>query len=105
MTPVKFAMLHDTVFIGGKNFDIKLDPERYTGIKMEYDEDAQELQVTWNNQTLAMTNNVKGIVRGEFVSKRLQQVSHPMNVEAIKGAQVETPYGHVHAGPGKGKTK
>ncbi len=104
MTPIKFATLHDPVFIGGKNFDTKLDLDRYVGLKLEYDEDRKELQATWNGETSCTTTNVKSFVRGEFVSKRIQQVSHPQ-VMNIGGAQVETPHGHVFAGPGKGKTK
>lgn len=104
MTPIKFAILHDTVFIGGKNFDCKLDPNRYAGIQMEYNEEKGELWATWNKETLRIPKtNVRGMVEGTF-APRQSPVSHAMNVSTIGSAQVETPYGHVHAGPGKGKT-
>lgn len=101
---VKFAVLHEGFIFAGKNFDAKLDPcTRYTGLDLKYDKDDKELLISWDGQTMNMPHtNVKGYVIGEIKTRQDIQSSHPM-VAGIGSAQVETPFGHVHAGPGKGK--
>ncbi len=101
---VSYAVLHEPFIFAGKNFDAKLDPYRYAGLKLQYDQDDKELLITWNNEVLNMPHtNVKGYVIGEPKSRQVAQIHHAQ-VATIASAQVETPYGHVHAGPGKGKT-
>lgn len=102
---VSYAVLHEGFIFAGKNFDPKLDPYRYAGLKLKYDQDDKELLITWNDETLNMPHtNVKGYVIGEPKSRQIVQVSHPQ-VAGIISAQVETPYGHVHAGPGAVKQR
>lgn len=42
--PLKFAELHDSMFLGGVNLDKKLDPNRYD-ITMVYDRDLEEVSI------------------------------------------------------------
>lgn len=102
---VKFAILQGPIFIGGKNFDVKLDPNRYAGIKMQWSETTRKLHVTWNHETMKIPEpNVAGFVEGE-VKLREPIKTHPIIAGIATTAQVETPFGHVHAGPGKGRSK
>ncbi len=103
MEEIKFAEVHTALFLAGSNLGLKLDPGRRTGLSMLYDETKRRLEVTWNGETgWVPETNVAIMIPGKPKAK-LGQVSHPQ-VVGISSAQVETPYGHVHAGPGKGKT-
>lgn len=98
---VSFAILHEGFIFAGKNFDAKLDPYRYGGLGLKYDQDDKELIISWNGEVMNMPHtNVKGYVIGEVKSRHVAPVSHPMVSGVAITAQVETPYGHVHAGPG-----
>ena len=72
---------------------------------MEYDKAQKELIVTWNGKTSYIpSTNVASYMIGDGEDRRIVQQAHPM-VSGIGSAQVETPMSHVHAGPGKGRTK
>lgn len=102
---VGFAELHNALFLGGKNFGLKIDLKRHSDIKMQYDLDEKELLVTWGAKTAHIPHsNVAYYIPGPAEDRKLAQTAHPM-VAGIASAQVETPFGHVHAGPGRGKSK
>jgi hypothetical protein len=100
---IKIAHLHNPLFFAGKNFGQKLDPGKTAGLKLEFDEKRNWLVVNWENkQSYVPVTNISAMEAGT-PEKYAQQVTHPI-VAGIVSAQVETPYGHVHAGPGAGKT-
>lgn len=104
MIDVKFAELHNPLFLNGKNFGVKLDPHRYREITLVYDKEDKELLVTWNKTTAHVPSpNVAYYIPGIVEDPKVVQISHPEILNISHTAQVETPYGHVHAGPGKGK--
>ncbi len=104
MIGLKFAELHNALFLGGKNHGLKLDPGKVDGLKLSYDRAEKELIVEWSSHKgIIPTSNVACMVEGA-PEKPYQQSSHPM-VAGLQSAQVETPMGHVHQGPGKGKTR
>lgn len=101
---LKFAELHNPLFLGGKNLQVKLDGHHHPGIEIHYDRAEKELLVRWNCETgIVPISNVACMIPGS-AKKRDVPLSHPMTVNAGRTAQVSTPYGHVHAGPGAGKT-
>lgn len=103
MIPIKFAELHNALFLGGKNLQTKLDPGKLAGLVIEYDRTEKELLVTWNGQTgIIPSSNIACMVEGS-PEKPAVQITHPI-VAGIASAQVETPMSHVHAGYGAGKT-
>jgi predicted DNA-binding protein with PD1-like motif len=105
MIEVSFAALHEPLFLGGKNFEKKLDPYRYQGLKLEYDLKEKELHITWATHFARMpSTNVAYYVPGKPTDRKIQQSAHPMVAGIGATAQVESPMQHVHAGPGHGKT-
>ena len=101
--PVSFALLHDAVFVGGKNLSERLDPIRHTGLSLIYDEEREELLATWNNETSNIPKtNIRQYTMGEIKDRKAVQITHPQ-VAGITSAQVETPMSHVHKGQGFGK--
>ena len=102
---INFAELHNALFLGGKNFGLKLDPSRYAGLKLKYDRAEKELLVSWQKETAIIpSSNIASMTEGKPIDRNVVQTGSPM-VAGIASAQVETPFGHVHAGPGKGRTK
>lgn len=100
---LKFAELHTALFHAGKNFGLKLDPLKVTGLNLVYDRAEKELLVTWSGQTaIVPINNVASMQEGAVDSHRRTVVAIP---PGFKTAQVETPMSHVHAGPGAGKSR
>lgn len=96
-----FAELHNSLFHAGKNFGLKLDPTKLTGLGLVYDRAEKELLVSWQGKTaIVPAGNIGSMTEGK-VEARIQ-VAPPSQV-GIKGAQVETPMSHVHAGQGHGK--
>lgn len=105
MTPItlKFAELHNPLFLAGKNHGMKLDPGRFAGMKLLYNRAEKELIVEWEGERgIIPSSNISCMVEGEVVKKEPQH-THPI-IAGISSAQVSTPYGHVHEGPGAGKT-
>jgi len=102
---LKFADLHNPLFFAGKNWGTKLDPMKpgHGEIKLFYDREHKELIVRVKDEECFLPySSVQSMEAGE-PKKRAEQITHPM-VAGIASAQVETPYGHVHAGLGHGKT-
>lgn len=100
---LKFAELHNSLFLGGKNFGLKLDPGKLPGLKLEYDRAEKELLVYWKDHVgIVPSSNVATMTEG-LPEVKVPQQTHPM-LSRISGAQVETPMSHVHAGHGHGKT-
>jgi len=98
---IKWAELHNPLFLGGTNLQLKLDPAKRTGLKMEYNRNDKELLVTWNNQTaIVPISNVASMVPGEVEAK---PAPAPAPAHRIV-AQVDHPTLHAHKGPGYGKT-
>lgn len=103
MIELKFCEVHTPLFLAGTNLGIKLDPTRRGGIALKYNEDMRRLEVTYNGETgWVPETNVAIMVPGKPKAK-VELKSHDMIAGISTSAQVETPYGHVHAGPGKGK--
>lgn len=101
---VKFAELHVALFLNGKNFGLKLDPTKITGLTMIYDYDKEELLVSWNklpDVAHIMKSTCAYYIVGEIDPPPASVTELPR--ERIT-AQVDSPMMHVHAGPGKGKT-
>lgn len=104
MIEVGFAELHNSLFLGGKNLGVKLDCHRHRDLKMLYDRVEKELVVTWAGKTgFIPSANVAYYIPGAAQDRKIEQAASPM-VLNVSGAQVESPMGHVHAGPGHGKT-
>lgn len=104
LVELKFCEVHTALFIAGTNLGLKLDPGKRTGLKLQYNRKNFELEVAWNGEIgLVPVTNVVCMIPGK--PKHLADVvSHPTVANVASTAQVETPFGHVHAGPGKGKT-
>lgn len=100
---LKFAELHNPLFLAGRNLQTKLDPGKMAGIKLFYDRPEKELLVHWNGQIgIVPSSNIACMVEG-VPEIRAQQITHPI-VAGIQRAQASTPMGHVFEGPGAGKT-
>lgn len=100
---LKFAELHNSLFLAGKNFGLKLDPGKIAGLDLKYDRQEKELLVYWEGEEgIVPSSNVACMVTGT-PTKRAIQITHPI-VAGIQSAQVSTPFGHVFEGPGAGKT-
>lgn len=101
---VSFARLHEDLFFGSKSFGKRLDAAAFHGLLMTYDREDRELTVKWNGATAHIPSANIASYSTDPVKAKVIQTLHPM-VAGISSAQVETPHGHVHAGPGKGKSR
>ncbi len=99
---LKRVVLHNSVRIAGKNFTNRLDPAECSGLVISADLKTGLISASYMGET-AIIFQPDHIVFGDLKERKIVQMSHPQ-VASVVGAQVETPYGHVHAGPGKGKT-
>lgn len=100
---LRFAELHNPLFFAGRNWGTKLDPGVKAELSIFYDREQKELIVkTGDRECFLPYSSVQSMEAGE-PEKRAVQITHPI-VAGIASAQVETPYGHVHAGLGQGKT-
>lgn len=100
-----FAELHNPLFFNAKNFGTKLDPARFGGITLIYDDDTQMLEMTWNKKVAWVPmSNIASMTPGVYEPRKEVNIHHTQ-VAGMGHAQVSTPFSHVHAGPGKGKTK
>ncbi len=104
---LKLAQLHTPIFVGGKNLTDRLDPFILKGLEVKYFRSEKELHVTWNGETaMVPITNVKNMIPqdGKNVPMPEPTVVAPMKIQTNLSAQVDSPMGHVHAGPGAGKT-
>lgn len=100
-TEIKWAELHAPLFLAGTNLQLKLDPTKRSGLKMEYDEEKKHLYVTYNNQTARIPEtSVLSMVEGSGARPVVVAPVHAPVVEA----QVSSPTSHVFAGMGGGTT-
>jgi hypothetical protein len=110
-TEIKWAELHAPLFLAGTNLQLKLDPTKRSGLKMEYDEEKKHLYVTYNNQTARIPEtSVLSMVEREMTPAKHDYdalgggtYTPPRPVAPIE-AQVSTPTSHVFAGRGGGTT-
>lgn len=99
---LKFAELHNALFLAGKNFGLKLDPSKLAGLKLVYDRAEKELLVHWGEEVgIVPSSNIASMVAGIAIAKAPSV--HPIAAGKIV-AQVSSPMDHVFAGPGAGKT-
>ncbi len=99
---LKFAELHNALFLGGKNFGLKLDPHKLSGLKLFYDRVEKELLVHWGDDIgIIPSSNVASMIAG--VPSVRPMAEHPI-VVGQRSAQVDSPQSHVFAGEGHGKT-
>lgn len=104
MLQIKFAELHNPLFLAGKNFGTKLDPGKLSGLKMEYDRKLKEFYIHWSGEKAILPyTSVSYMIEGEVAIKP-SQVTHPIVAGMARTAQVSSPMGHVFEGPGAGKT-
>lgn len=103
MIDIKFAEVHNPLFLAGKNFGMKLDPGKLAGLQLQYDRQEKELIVRWEGQTgIIPSSNIACMVEG-LPEVKVPQYTHPI-VAGISSAQVGSPMDHVFAGQGHGKT-
>ena len=101
---IKFAEVHNPLFLAGKSFGTKLDPGKLAGLSLEYDPENRWLIVHWDKETgFVPLSNVACMVEG-VVEKKAAQITHPIVAGIQATAQVSTPFGHVFEGMGAGKT-
>lgn len=105
---LKFAELHAPLFLfgdkGGKNLGYKLDVSKIKGLVLEYDREEKELHVTWEGMTsFTPATNIVSMVEGQ-AGPAPKLVGDTTQRVIPQSAQVSTPFGHVHAGPGQGQT-
>lgn len=99
---LKRVVLHNSVRIAGKNFSQRLDPAECVGLEISADLKTGLISASYMGET-AIIFQPDHVVFGDIKERKIVNMPHPQ-VANIGSAQVETPYGHVHAGPGKGKT-
>ena len=99
---IKYAELHNPLFLGGTNHQTKLDPSKRQGLKLTYDRAEKELIVEFNGHVaLIPTSNVASLslsdpadiglkVASKPVTEPKTHVSYPMTA-GIDRAQVSDP--------------
>ncbi len=121
---IEFAELHNPLFLAGTNLQLKLEPAKRTGLKLEYDRAEKELLVTYNGKTAivpttnvsSMTPATKPVVIAVPSQQAAANMSDPERDKIVAAqqaagkqprvtAQVSGPHDHVFAGPGHGKSK
>lgn len=112
---IKFAELHNPLFLGGTNHQTKLDPTKRLGLKLTYNRAEKELIVQFNDHVAILpSSNVASMtvenpkdvgVSVAAPAKPAPQthVSHAM-VAGIDRAQVSDPTRDVVFGQGPGQT-
>lgn len=97
---LEFAELHTPLFLGGRNFGLKLDNNKFSGLNLVYDQTEKELWITHNNKTaIVPTSNVVSMTPGEL--KPVEEIAKPVAApqRGVRSAQVSTPTSHVFATP------
>lgn len=102
---LSFAELHNPLFLAGTNLQMKLQPEKRTGLKLTYDRAEKELLVEWQGQTaIVPSSNISSMTPKLILNPAKIEPQAPTPELARRSAQVSTPQSHVHAGPGHGDT-
>lgn len=118
---VKYAQLHNGLFLAGVNFGQKLNPQVKSGLKIEYSTDLQALVVEYNSQvSLVFNSNIADMCLEDateigytvaqstkksrsYVTNPVTHVSHPIR-SGIDAAQVGDPTRDVVESSGPGST-
>lgn len=109
---IRFLETHGDLFIGGKNLKNKhrtksLTTNTETGLEMEWNEEKERVEITWNAETgWVFPSNIALLV--PEIGKVIDPPKNEHRTESVEGrrrAQVSTPTGHVFDGAGKGKTR
>src|SRR5271165_1106186 len=96
-----FAELHTPLFLGGRNFGLKLDNVKFNGLELVYDQTEKELWITHNKKTAIIpTSNVVSMTPGEVAligatEEVRQPAASPGKFRTKVNAQVSTPTSHV----------
>ncbi len=108
---LSFCELHNPLFLGGTNLDLKLSVNHSKGvISLTYDREAKEVHVRYNNKlAIIPTSNVASmtpadpkVLDDEEETPELKP-EPPIRHGKFK-AQVSTPQQHVTEGLGSGRT-
>lgn len=100
---------HSPLFHAGRNFGTKIEikDDRNDGLKIQYDDKNRLFYVEYKGRQAKMPEMSafmwEPVSRSSPAPTPNQHQTH--DVTKASDAQVETPVGHVFAGPGKGKTK
>lgn len=99
---LNYAELHNPLFLAGKNHGLKLDANKIHGLELQYDRIEKELLVSWAGKIgIIPSSNIACMIEGLPEVTPVKHI-HPI-VAGAQSAQVESPFSHVHAGPGQGK--
>jgi hypothetical protein len=111
---IKFAELHNALFLGGTNHQMKLDPSKRQGMKLHYDRAEKELIVEFNghvaivpssnvaSMTLSNPKDIGVTAAGTAKSTPQTHINHPV-VAGIDRAQVSDPTRDVVFGVNAGQ--
>jgi hypothetical protein len=109
---IKYCELHNELFFVSKNFSKKIDPKRYPGLELKYDEEEKRLIVIWQGRVGVVpdvhfyepVNPMDVGINMQPTDYCIPENKHHDNViPDVNAAQVETPTGHVFKGRGKGR--
>jgi hypothetical protein len=95
---LKRLQLHTPVFLGNTNLGDRLDIDKRAGTKLEYDEKAQLVIITFNNERGLIPLSAVAVMIPATVNDSKLVVAKPASVP-VK-AQVSTPTSHVFEGSG-----
>jgi hypothetical protein len=100
-----FAELHHPLFLGGTNWQLKLQEKTAKGhLTLVYDRSEKELLVKFNEHiAIIPTTNVACMHPKLDSIKPIEEKKHNTQPNPKITAQVGSPMDHVFAGPGKGK--
>ena len=105
---LEFVELQTPLFLGGKNFGLKLSKEKFSGLDLFYDQENREVWVTFNTKAaIVPVSNVASMTPRQMVVVDGGKTEGPPPLAPVPPpgkikAQVSTPTSHVFAdGPGK----
>lgn len=95
-----FAELHTPLFLGGRNFGLKLDNDKFSGLGLVYDQTEKELWITNEGKTaIVPTSNVVSMTPAPKAKAVSQSNLPPEKFKTNLSAQVSTPTSHVFTKP------
>lgn len=120
---LEFAELHAPLFHAGYNLGLKLDPKQRKDLSLVFDQETNELLVTYNGKTSHVTiTSIHSYVPASLpasvqvsMAEKLKDAqknyvapvplpTQPAAAFDATMAQVGSPHDHVFAGPGGGDT-
>lgn len=104
--PVRYLEVYSDIFFVGKNFNKKLDKERFPELDIFYDQENDWFELHYKGR-IGYTKQNSAFWEFETGAPVTQIVNthKPMDTNKIKGAQVSGPTDHVFQGEGAGMTK